>query len=90
MSGPTSPSKFARILAHLLTGASLNRFVAETLGDHCLNSTIATLANTHGLIISRQTEKVPNRWGKPCTVIRYSMPPTEMELASNVLARLEV
>jgi len=34
------PSKMARILLHLLTGASLNRFEAERLGDHCLNSTM--------------------------------------------------
>ena len=90
MSSPIPSSKIARILAPLLTGASLNRFEAEELGDHCLNSTIASLANKHDLMISRQTEKVPNRWGKPCTVIRYSVPPTEVEPASKVLARLAV
>jgi len=82
------PSKMARILLHLLTGASLNRFEAERLGDHCLNSTIATLANRNGLLISRKPEKVPNRWSKPCNVIRYSLPPGERHLASDILARL--
>ncbi|HCA6586550.1 TPA: hypothetical protein MXV30_005442 [Pseudomonas aeruginosa] len=88
MSSANLSGKITRILAYLLTGASLNRFEAEKLGDHCLNSTISTLANKHGLSIGRQPEKVPNRWGKSCTVTRYSLSPSEVELASQVLARL--
>lgn len=80
--------KTARILYHLINGASLNRFEAERLGDHCLNSTIATLANRHGLLISRTPEKVPNRWSEPCSVVRYSLPPSERDSANDVLARL--
>jgi len=71
------PSKIARILAHLLTGASVNRFEAERIGDHCLPSTIAVLANHYGLTIERKQERVPNRWGAPCTVTRYSLPPSQ-------------
>lgn len=82
------PSKIARILAHLVSGASLNRFNAEPLGDHCLHSTIAVLANQHGLKLIRQPERVPNRWGAPCRVIRYSLPMSERERALIVLARL--
>lgn len=89
MTRTAAPSKTARILAHLLTGASLNRFEAEDIGDHCLNSTIATLANKYNLIITRQPEKVQNRWGKPCTVKRYSLPTTSRELALKVLASFE-
>lgn len=85
----TSPSKIARILAHLLTGASLNRFEAEKIGDHCLNSTISELANRHGLAFRRISERVPNRWGAPCTVTRYALPQSEFARASQVLARLE-
>ncbi len=81
--------KIARILSHLLSGASLNRFEAEKLGDHCLNSTISTLANKHGLVIERHSENVPNRWGKPCTVTRYTLPSSEVKFAAQVLARLE-
>ena len=36
-------SKSARILKVMLDGGSLNRFDAEPVGDHCLNSTISTL-----------------------------------------------
>src|SRR5690606_1206022 len=83
-----APSKIARILAHLMAGASINRFEAEYLGDHCLPSTIAVLANRHGLLVARQSESVPNRWGKPCAVPRYSLPECEHGKARNVLAYL--
>lgn len=81
----TPPSKTIRILSLFLTGASLNRFEAEHLGDHCLNSTISALANRHGLTFQRKQEKVPNRWGKPCRVVRYSMTTKDLVRASAVL-----
>lgn len=83
-----APSKIARLLAHLLAGASINRFEAERLGDHCLPSTVAVLANRHSLGFQRQPEKVPNRWGKPCHVTRYSLPASEHDKARKVLALL--
>lgn len=83
-----TPSKIARILAHLLSGASVNRFEAERIGDHCLPSTIATLANHYGLTIARKQERVPNRWGAPCTVTRYSLPPSQHARARAVLVAL--
>lgn len=84
-----APSKVARILAHLLTGASLNRFEAERLGDHCLNSTISDLANDYSLSVLRKPEKVPNNWGAPCRAIRYSLPPSERDRAELVLEHLQ-
>lgn len=84
-----APTKIARILAYLLTGASINRFEAEDLGDHCLPSTIAVLANRHGLGFQRQPEKVPNRWGKPCLVTRYSLPAGEHQQARTTLNHLQ-
>lgn len=88
-STPEAPSKIANILTHLVTGASLNRFEAERLGDHCLNSTIAVLANRHGLTFQRQRERVPNKWGAPCSVTRYSLPAKEQHHAFTVLACLK-
>lgn len=89
-SSTESPSKIARILAHLLTGASINRFEAEDLGDHCLPSTVAVLADPkrHALIFQRQRERVPNRWGKPGHATRYSLPASEHDKARKVLAYL--
>lgn len=83
-----TPTKIARILAHLLNGASINRFEAERIGDHCLPSTIAVLANHYGLTIERKQERVPNRWGAPCTVTRYNLPPSQHKRARVALLTL--
>lgn len=83
-----APSKIARILGHLLNAGPLNRFEAERIGDHCLPSTIAVLANHYGLTIERKQERVPNRWGQPCDVIRYSLPRSEHHRARLVLDML--
>ncbi|SEJ43839.1 hypothetical protein SAMN04244579_04370 [Azotobacter beijerinckii] len=83
------PTKIARILAYLLAPCnSLNRFEAELLGDHCLNSTIAKLTHSYGLEFQRQPEKVPNRWGAPCDVTRYGLPESQRQHARAVLALL--
>ena len=47
-------TKLANILRQLANGKSLNRFEAEHYHDHCLNSTISTLQNGHGIIIDRE------------------------------------
>ena len=84
-----APTKIARVLAYLLPACnSLNRFEGEHLGDHCLPSTIAKLANGYGLEFKRQQEKVPNHWGHPCDVTRYSLPESQQKRARAVLALL--
>ncbi|NHN76691.1 hypothetical protein HA520_05230 [Azotobacter chroococcum] len=84
-----APTKIARILTYLLEpGNSLNRFEAEKHGDHCLHTTISTLANSHGLEIQRQTEEVPTNWGEPCNVTRYSLPESQYQQARAVLAQM--
>lgn len=82
------PSKIARILKHLLTGASLNRFEAERIGDHCLNSTIAVLSNKYNLTIQRKSERVPNGWGDPCIATRYNLPESQRQVANVVMLAL--
>ena len=59
-SGKDTPkaTKLEIILRQLVHGKSLNRFEAEHHHDHCLNSTISTLQNGHGIIIDREREKV--------------------------------
>lgn len=81
-------SKIARVLEHLLTGASLNRFEAERIGDHCLNSTIAVLSNKYNLTIQRKSERVPNGWGDPCIATRYNLPESERQAANTVMLAL--
>lgn len=79
------PSKISRVLAHLLRHGPLNRFEAERIGDHCLHSTISSLSNGYGLTFKRIMEKVPNHWGQPCDVTRYSLPRSERRRALLVL-----
>ncbi|MCG8523260.1 MAG: hypothetical protein MI744_13745 [Pseudomonadales bacterium] len=81
-------TKNARILRVLLDGGSLNRFDAEPIGDHCLNSTISTLSNDYGLAFARLWERVPTRWGSETSVVRYSLPESELEKAQMVMRRL--
>jgi len=81
-----APTKIARALVYFRHFGSLIRFEAEALGDHCLNSTIAKLANDYGLTFDRLPEKSPNHWGAPCDVIRYSLPESQYDRADKVLA----
>jgi|GEM_PF-4307561 len=45
--------------------------------------TISELANRHGLAFTRQPERVPNRWGKHCTVTRYSLPESDQHVRAD-------
>lgn len=81
--------KIGRILSVFLTGDSINRFEAERSGNHCLNSTVSVLANTHGLLFERQYERVPNHWGEPCRVTRYRLPASEHSYGHYILSRLK-
>lgn len=74
VSGKDTPkaTKLEIILRQLVNGKSLNRFEAEHHHDHCLNSTISTLQNGHGIIIDREREKVPCLLGAATTSVnRY-------------------
>lgn len=83
-----APTKISRVLAYMLKDRSLIRFEAEKLGDHCLHSTISSLANGYGLKFERQLERVPNHWGEPCTVTRYTLSESERARAHTVLLML--
>ena len=83
-----APTKIARVLEYQVFSGSLNRFEAEHIGDHCLNSTISALANGYGLKFKRTPEKVPSHWGQPCDVIRYALPASEHRNARAVLVLL--
>lgn len=84
----SAPTKISRVLSYFLHTGPLNRFEAERIGDHCLHSTISSLANGYGLTFKRVPEKVPNHWGLPCDVIRYSLPRSERRRALLVLDML--
>ncbi|WP_277053096.1 hypothetical protein [Zestomonas thermotolerans] len=81
-------TKIATILRLMLDGHSINRFEVEHVGDHCLHSTISSLANDYGLIFTRTWEQVPNRFGGKTRVMRYSLPPSQHKRARAVLVAL--
>lgn len=83
-----APTKASRILAYLVAGGSLNRFEAERLGDHCLNSTISALKHNWGIDFLVVPERVPTRWGKGCDVNRYSIPESRRKRAQRALAMM--
>ena len=63
-------TKIGRILDALRSGISLNRFEAERIGDHALNSTISVL-RAEGYTIIDEWEQVPTRFNKSARVKRY-------------------
>ncbi len=67
----TKKSKIQTVYDYLKR-RSLNRFEAERLGDHCLNSTIAELRKDGHRIIG-EWEDVPNRFGGITRVMRYHL-----------------
>lgn len=78
------PRKWHRILKVLAEGATLTRFDAEQLGDHCLHSTVAALEH-RGVEIHRQQVVVPGRFGVVhCK--RYRLAPLSMDRARELLA----
>lgn len=63
-------TKMARIRQALTEPRGLNRFDAERLGDHCLNSTVAEL-RANGVVIQDVWEEVPTRFSRAVRVKRY-------------------
>lgn len=85
-------TKLATILILLVSGRSLNRFDAEHHHDHCLNTTISTLQNGHGIVIDRERETVPCLSGTASvSVSRYwiNTKPDNIKRARDLLAKLE-
>lgn len=81
-------TKLGRILSALATGRSLNRFDAERLGDHCLNTTISKIER-HGLLVSRREEVVPGYGGHRARVMRYWLSDDHRKQAAALLGLLE-
>jgi hypothetical protein len=63
--------KVDSILQAFFNGRSLNRFEAEVLHDHCLNTTVSIIGKL-GVAIQRKRERVPCKGGKATvSVNRY-------------------
>lgn len=93
-SGINTPkkTKLATILTILVSGKSLNTFEAEHHHDHCLNTTVSTLQNGHGIVIDRERETVPCLSGTATvSVCRYWMntKSDNIQRARDLLAKME-
>jgi hypothetical protein len=85
-------TKLAVMLGLLISGVSLNRFEAERHHDHCLNTTVSTLHNYHGIKIKRQRETVPCVRGTSwVSVKRYWLDtdPENIQRARGLLAAMK-
>ena len=68
---PNSINKIDRIRIELTRPRGLNRFEAERIGDHTLNSTIAALRK-RGVSVWGEWETVPTKYNpKGVRVMRY-------------------
>lgn len=81
------PTKIERILKALTNPKGLNRFQAEALGCHCLNSTVSALQNTHGVLVASDWEEVPTSFGANARCKRYWVSPDNLERANKLLDR---
>lgn len=81
------PRKIETILAALVRGEKLHRFTAWEYRDTCLHSTISALQNSHAIPISRK-DIIVVRQGDKVPVKLYWLPPTSLERANEVLARM--
>lgn len=71
---PKRTKKIDRVEAALKLPAGLNRFEAERIGDHCLNSTVAKLREIHGDKLTQEWETVPTRYCETgVRVLRYRL-----------------
>ena len=67
---PAKDTKISRVWHALRSPGGLNRFQAEVIGEHCLNTTIAAL-RASGRVITDEWESVPTRFGCDVRVKRY-------------------
>jgi hypothetical protein len=63
--------KLESMMLRFAQGKKYHRFSAETIGDHCLPTTISDLQKRHGIVFSRKLIKVPNRFGTKTSVMLY-------------------
>lgn len=69
---PKRTTKIDRVIAALHHPHGLNRFEAERIGEHCLNSTTAIVRSMYGNKLISRWETVPTRYCETgVRVLRY-------------------
>ena len=85
----TTPTKRRRVLAWLVCaseeGCKVTRFDAETIGCHCLNTSISEIGRYDGIKVSRNQTKRPTRFEKPTNCKEYWLEPEMVNKARTFL-----
>lgn len=69
---PKRIKKIDRVIAAMSLPHGLNRFEAERIGEHCLNSTAAVIRSMYGDRLVQRWETVPTRYCETgVRVLRY-------------------
>lgn len=69
---PKRIKKIDRVIAALELPGGLNRFEAERIGEHALNSTVAVIRERYGSRLAQEWETVPTRYCETgVRVLRY-------------------
>ncbi|HQU80879.1 MAG TPA: hypothetical protein PLU47_15610 [Azonexus sp.] len=55
-------TKIDRVIEALKQPEGMNRFDAERMGDHCLNSSVAVIRTMYGERLIQRWERVPSRF----------------------------
>lgn len=80
-------SKLQTLLIYFYEGGSLNRFEAEKLGCHCLNTSVHDIYRKWGLRLLRKTEKVPTRFRAKVRCCRYWLDPQDYVYVAEILSK---
>ena len=80
-------SKLMTLLIFFSKGGSLNRFEAEKLGCHCLNTSVYDIRRKWGIRLARKTEKVTTRFGNRVTCCRYWLDPQDYAYVAEILSK---
>lgn len=81
------PTKLARILRQLVSGTALDMLKAEKIGDHCLHSTVSSLANGYGITIDRRWVSYENAYGTRTRIREYWLAKSSKERAVSLLSQ---
>lgn len=68
---PDGNGKLKSMLCRFAQGERYHRFSAESVGDHCLPTTISDLQKKYSIYFERKFVAVPNRFGSKTSVMLY-------------------
>ena len=80
-------SELLTLLIYFFDGGSLNRFEAEELGCHCLNTSVCDIYRKWEIRLARKYEKVPTRFRAQVRCCRYWLDPQDHAYVAEILAK---